>query len=440
MTISPPVALQTNADMRVRLAWEHTHRELLPALILLNGLEKRGIPYALEHVTALGACRPGPEVVFLPFYYDESDFDRYLFRGGFEHKWVVNLAYEQMHFLCGRPYLLPDGPFAREHMLHCAWGERFRELLQAHGVPDERIRVVGHPRFDLYRRPELLLGRADLAARYGLDPDRPWLLVPYNFNLAYVTRALVARLQARGYALTDAFIDGVRRARDAFTALVRTLCDRFRDHEVILRVHPAGYEAETIYKDEARARPNLRLIAHYDIANWITQAALTIVWNSTSAMEAMAAGRPVVSYEPEPFSETFDYDVNRIVPTFRTVDEVVDVVRAGEGAPLRYDWERFDGWYRWRDGRCAERLCDVVREAQEGYERFRARATRAGGWRGRWRRRAEALAAPLPAAVAPAVRGVLGLATRAHGGGPPAAALAAAVSTLSPAPLDGFLK
>jgi surface carbohydrate biosynthesis protein len=361
------------APVRARLAWEHTHRELLPSLLTLRALEARGIPWQLRHVRKLER-QPGREVLLMPFYYDPSDVDRYLFRTGVAGKVLLNMLYEQMHFACARNYLLPDGPLAHAHMTHCAWGPRFVELLVAHGVAPERIRITGHPRFDVYAHPELLLSRETMAEKYGLDAGKPWILVPYNFNLAYIRDDLRASLIARGYALTQPFIDGVRDARDAFTAMVRTLAAAVPGAELILRVHPAGYEAASLYAGDAKRFENLHVIAQYDIANWIRQSALTIVWNSTSAMECMVAGTPVIGYEPEPFGERFDYDVNRILPTYRNVDEVVDLARRAPDVTLRYDWALFERWYAHRDGRNTERLADVVAELAGDYDAHAAPA------------------------------------------------------------------
>ncbi|HVJ13821.1 MAG TPA: surface carbohydrate biosynthesis protein [Polyangiaceae bacterium] len=417
-----------------RIAWEHTHREMLAAVVALNVLRRRGFKTVLEHVSALGsAALDAKEVVFLPFYYDDLIRDRYLTRRELKGAWLVNLAYEQMHFRCGRGYLLPDGAFAREELLHCAWGPRFETLLLEHGIPRERIRVTGHPRFDIYHHRELLLGRQQLSRRYGLDADKPWVLVPYNFNMAYISPQLRAQLVARKYALTDEFVAGFAKARDAFTTMVRRLADTFPDIEFVLRVHPAGYESKALYEGETRTRKNLHAIAEYDIANWICEAALTIVWNSTSAMEAMVAGRPVVSYEPFPFSGPFEYDVNKILPTFTTEDEVVNVIRALPDPTLTYDWSLFEQWYQHRDGRCLERLADIVAECDADPERYRCRqsvATTPRVWLGRRLERVAGKAAgklfqldspPPHAAPAPE-------------------ALARAVRELSPEPLDAFLR
>ncbi len=429
----------SHADAVVgRLAWEHTHREFLPALLLLRALADRGIQTELCHVSSLRESDPGREVLFFPFYYDDLVRAHYLAQARLAHAWLVNLAYEQMHFRCGRGYLLPDGQFARESMLHCAWGPRFRSLLIEHGIAEERIFLTGHPRFDIYSHPSLLLGRKALSQRYGLRKDVPWVLVPYNFNMAYISPAQRELLVKRRYALTPEFLAGFGQARDAFTTMVRQLSDRFPETEFILRVHPAGFEAETLYHGETRTRSNLFVIADFDIANWITEAALTIVWNSTSSMEALVAGRPVVSYEPQPFSEIFDFDVNRILTTFSSLDDVVSLV-ADPTQKLEYDWPLFESWYQHRDGRNQQRLADVAVRAKDEFERFECRSrvalTRHAdlGWRLERKLGRNSLARRL-------VQKVFALDTVATHDPPDARALGLAVSELSVSPVGDWAK
>lgn len=425
-------------QFRTIVGWEHTHREMLPAIILLHRLAKRGIPADLTHVLAMGKSKE-QRLAMLPFYYDDRDLQRYLYRGGVANSWVVNLAYEQMHLECGRPYLLPDGQFAKESMLHCAWGPRFRDLLVDHGIPPEHIRLTGHLRFDIYHHRSLLMSREALATRFGLDPDKPWLLIPGSFNLAYITETLRADLLQRGYEIGDDLIEVTRQTRDHFLKLLDTVSAACPDVEVILRVHPAGYESEAVYAGPASDRPNLHVVASFDLANWIVQSALVVVWNSTSAMEALVAGVPVVAFEPEPYTDVFDYDVGRIVPRLTTESDVVDLVRALPGdLNLDYDWELFEQWYAHRDGKNTARLADVAVEAQQDFDAFQIRSDDAFG-KGLGLRRSTALAADMvPNAVKKSWKKMFGGATP-HAS-PEPAVLAEAVETLSSAPLGDYLK
>lgn len=402
----------------VRLAWEHTHREMLSALILMHHVERCGYPWSLEHVEELAAASASPEILFIPFYYDDHDLKKYLYRSDWRGKWVVNLTFEQMHYACGREYVMPDGRFARNDMLHCAWGDHYRDMLIESGIAPERIRITGHPRFDIYGHPQLLYTRAELAEKHGLDPERMWILIPHNFNLSYLPKKRIEQLNARGYRVSDDLIEGVRRAREAFKDMIRELAAAFPELEIILRVHPAGVEDEEAYKAGQRKSSRVKAIMAYDIANWISQAALTIVWNSTSAMEAMVAGRPVVSYEPHPFSERWGYDVPRILPKYSRIDDLFEVVRALPDPALSYDWNLFERWYRYRDGRNYRRVLDIVDEAHATPESFGSRS-RGAGLVGTLQR----LRHPLKVTHAP-----------------PASPLEEAVRNLSSRPLEQFLR
>lgn len=338
---------------------------MLAALLFLHQLGQRGQPGTVQHVRKLDSRGGDRELVLLPFYYDDSEVGRYLTQVNLTNKILVNTAYEQFHLKRAHRFVMPDGEFARHCMLHCAWGPRFVEMLQNWGIPEARIRVTGHPRFDIYNHRSLLNTRAELAQEFELDAGKEWVLVPYNFNLAYISDVRIQRLNARGYDVGRDLIDATVQARDAFTTMVKSMAGAFPEKEIILRVHPAGYEASTIYAGAAEEFRNLHIIASYDIANWIVQSALVIVWTSTSGLEAMVAEVPVVSFEPHPFSERWDYDLNRILPTRRSADDILDLVSKLPNPELEYDWELFRQWHAHSDGNNVSRQVALGVEAAE---------------------------------------------------------------------------
>ncbi len=351
----------------LRMTYEHTQRELLAALLALHEAEAAGFDWTLETIYRLGPPQSKEEVVVTPFFYDDSDYEMFLRRHPLVGYPLVNLMYEQLHIEAARDYFVPSPGFAREQVVHCAWGDRTRQLLVDNGVPAEHVRLTGQPRFDIYHRPELLVDRATMAARYGLEPSKRWILVPYNFNAAYMDDQRVAELAARGFRMPPGFRESSAEARDVFTPMVRRLSDEHPDTEFILRMHPSGVEAESLYAGESRERSNLHVIAELDIANWITQAELVIVWTSSSGLEGMVAETPVISLEPQPYSDTFDYDVQRILPTTSSPSDVEDLVR-GDGAHPEGNWNLFDEWFCHRGGETAKRLASVFSDVAANQE------------------------------------------------------------------------
>jgi surface carbohydrate biosynthesis protein len=345
---------------QVCYAWEHMQREFLAGLTLLKELESRGHGWRTERVYQIGSARHDGECVLVPFHYDAQDTNKWLYRLTNRPVRVLNLAYEQMHPLCAREYVVPSGPFAVEELNHLAWGERFKALLLDAGIPDQNIHLTGHPRFDLYANREALKSRSSLAEEYELDASKPWFLFPCNFNFAYVNQSYVEGVRQRGYHVTDEFIAGFAKARDAFMAMICEVARACEDVEIIVRVHPAGFESDALYSQKGSNFPQIKTIGDYDLAHWICQSEAVVVWNSTSSMEAMVAGVPVISFDTEGFGQRFDYDVNKILPTFNNADSVIDLLRSLSSTELSYDWECFDGWYKHRDGKNAKRIVSVV--------------------------------------------------------------------------------
>ena len=87
--------------------------------------------------------------MLVPLHYGTHDTKRWLYRLTNRPVRILNLAYEQMHLLCARNYVIPSGPFALEELHHLAWEERFKTLLLEAGINEENIHMTGHPRFDL---------------------------------------------------------------------------------------------------------------------------------------------------------------------------------------------------------------------------------------------------------------------------------------------------
>lgn len=350
----------------VRMTFEHTHRELLPSILLLNELQERGFEWELENVYKLGPAASEREIVVVPFLYDNRDYSNFLRRHQLVGFPLVNLMYEQFTIDDGRSYSAPGPGLPRDEATHCAWGPRSRRFLLEHGVADERICVSGPLRFDIYDHRDVLRSRNDLAAEYGLDPGKRWVLLPFNFGGAYFSPKRIRRLARRGFDITPDFMASSVRARDQFMAMVDDHCPAFPDVEFIVRTHPSGIDAVELAEGRAGRQDNLHVIADLDIAHWIAQAHLVVVWTSSTGVEAMAAGVPAVALEPSSHAERFGYDVTRILPRVDTADEVAAAIDDPAPTVAGADWELFDDWFVARNG-AGGRLADLFATIDTDY-------------------------------------------------------------------------
>ncbi|QNM98503.1 methyltransferase domain-containing protein [Chitinimonas koreensis] len=181
-------------------------------------------------------------------------------------------------------------PYTVHGALHAdqlaVYGERGLESYLDIGVEPERCHVTGNPAWDRYADPAETREerRARLAARYGLDPAKPWLVHATTWS-------------ARLTALNDrqAFSIGLR----DFVAAVAVL-------------HRAGVDAEFVVKDRpgTHADPQAELARftagcglpagtlHYSISDaedWVVAADVLVGVDSNMQVEAMQAGTPVIN-------------------------------------------------------------------------------------------------------------------------------------------------
>lgn len=353
--------------MLVRICLDTPAREALPYRILLAELTRRGYSVRLEPISHRDDLRirdrvEDDEVLVLPFHYGGVHDLGYVCDSYEPAHPVVNLAYEQLQLPFEQRVKLPSDELGRERMVQCCWGVNFARLCQEAGC--RATRVTGHPRFDLYHPrhcADHLLPRSELAERYGLDPDRRWILLPLGFDWAGSYRSWLPRYADGGVTVPEGLPGQTEVTVGRFGQLVEALASEFPDREVIVRDHPGSSAATLSYQPA----PNVHEIADLDVANWIRTASHVVVWQSTCAAEAVACGVPVCSYYPAETDE--DHPLNELIPRCPDIASVLARLRS-RTPPA--DWqqtagraEAFRRWYARQDGRCVERVADVVMEA-----------------------------------------------------------------------------
>ena len=171
---------QADGRLRVHAIYELNRREMLPLLLLGRHLRARGADFELEQLrlasNRMFANPRQPAVRLLPFLYDDVDVHHLLAYAKWTGEAAINLCWEQLRNSWNRRRLIPTGKMVDAGMVCVAWGRKYEAELLAAGIPPDQVRVTGNMRFDLPLHPQWLLDRPFLAARYGLDPDKPWLL------------------------------------------------------------------------------------------------------------------------------------------------------------------------------------------------------------------------------------------------------------------------
>src|SRR5262249_14293639 len=156
-------------------------------------------------------------------------------------------------------------------------GEHVRDLLIKQGVPSARLVVLGDPRSDEVRRirPEAL--RAEVFAKFNLDPKRPLVV-------------MVSKYVSLLFSHSE---------KQAFYRTVRDATRTLGDVNVIIKPHPNHEPRDVLQKDLQSLGWSEITLAHGgdDIQRLFGAAAVALMVTSMAGIEAMALGCPVVAVQ-----------------------------------------------------------------------------------------------------------------------------------------------
>ncbi|MBM4002647.1 MAG: hypothetical protein FJ295_05065 [Planctomycetes bacterium] len=305
------------------LAWQRFGMEVGVAS-LTQGLEQtlRGTP---------------PSVIAVPYFYSRRDMGIREILMRWPGVRVVNLAYEQLVSPGNQQFKVPRDPIAREHVLHLAVGDFFREFLVRHGVPRDRVLMSGSLACSLYLAPYRRYfesQRARMATQYGLEINRPWVFFPENYGAAFFSDREVERRVREGCDRRD--VEEYRRtSRDSLTQ-VADWCRHaalHEDVEIIIRPRPAT-SVDTLrasFREAAGELPpdRLHFIKQESVRQW-TLACDTVVSSfSTTLVEAAVADRPAYLLMPSPLPRSMHCEWHDLAPKIATADEFQRLLREG---------------------------------------------------------------------------------------------------------------
>ena len=321
-------------NIDVLIVFENKGREYESSLILKAAMELRG--YSAEVVQLcwseqLARWKYAPSVIVTPWFYDDVDYDYYTsYVGGLRDHGlkVVNLHCEQVVREDTVDWYIPKGRAAESY--HCAWGPWFRDALLRAGVSENKVRITGSPRLDLFRKEFVVASKDELASQYGLDPAKPWLLLVGNFSGAFFDETALSRLRSRGLSNAEAFRDTTIRAYGVILDWLADACsqdDIAQCCNIIYRPHPS----EPV-SPELQALGDtfgcLKIVRDLSIREWFQVCDAAFTWCSTSSVEAVCANIPIVSLRPFEIPEEQRIDLVEHLEQLTTKESFIAAVRA----------------------------------------------------------------------------------------------------------------
>jgi surface carbohydrate biosynthesis protein len=291
-----------------------------------------------------------PRLIVLPFCVSINSLNLEKIVSRWPAARYVNLSYEQLLGEAQKKFKAPADDFARNCVLHHAWGDFFREFLLDSGVPEQNIVVNGNPSYALYQEPyKRFYGdvRNELAQKFELNPGKRWVFVPENYGWAFFENHMLRDRIKRGfdsehaYIYRDFSVDSLRTAAEWWCA--GALLDEV---ELIIRPRPAV--PRDIFQEKIEGMvgdlpDQLHIIKDGSAREWILASDVIFSSYSTTLLEAAAAQKPFYMLVPYPFPEFIHVDWNDLADQVKTVDQFLSILTQPS---LDHNWTTLEAWVK----------------------------------------------------------------------------------------------
>lgn len=199
------------------------------------------------------------------------------------------------------------------------WGKFYKDLLINNGFPVESIEITGSPRYDQL-----------VCLEEPKNKKKPILLL-----------------------VTAPFGDKVNRkiALDAYE------CAKQLDMQLIIKIHPNG-EKISYYKNVLKGKKDVTILQNENIYSLINTADVVLTVFSTSCLETVIIGKPLVIYDFGFSDSEMYFDVALKVKNY---DELVSTISKIKGYKNTKQREEFIEKYCYKiDGNASERIAQLM--------------------------------------------------------------------------------
>jgi len=227
-------------------------------------------------------------------------------------------------------------------------GEAAKSSLVKHrAIPPERLRVTGQPGFEYRLSKVKRAGYRDLSETLGLDPNKPIVV--------FASHALHPGLTAE--------------ARDRVLRAIYGAVERLGYVQLVVKLHPSeGTEHHQALVGHY-ALHTVRIVKHVDLYALLSSCDMLITaWESTTALEAMLLGKPVIMISHSTERETIPYvESGAALPATCEAELCQTIKLIIENGNVRTTMAEarrhfLDQMVHGLDGKSAARCADVIEE------------------------------------------------------------------------------
>lgn len=353
--------------MKVIIFYEHLVREWKAVQRLKARFEEQGdsvkvFSIIFERTKACRAARGGVDLIFVPWF--GGEFHELILSPLLEsnpNAKIINLHHEEVGSKSSEAVLFPTSEYCKNGSYHFVWGEYFKTKLIENGVNEDTIFITGNMRND-EASATVQHSKAELAAEFGLDEKKSWILFAENRGWLLQRNSEGAKEELKKRGLTDEDIaqslEYSQKSLDAFFAEIKRLDRAFGEQfEFIYRPHPG-----THFDAQEDFPSCLHVICTHSIYDWIKSSDLFLTCESTSIFEADMCGKPVATFdlveEPEKMKMAGVHDYPRLSSLLEITPEYIERLRVQTEQNEKI-YKRYLGEV---DGRATERIVLAANE------------------------------------------------------------------------------
>lgn len=320
----------------VLIVFEHKNRELESSILLKEKLIRQGLTAQICQVgwnANLILSTVSPKVVVTPWYYDDTDSKHVRqLRGAYpndEFK-IVNLHCEQLANSTAMKFMIPSGE--ARFAVHLCWGDFFADHLKKNGIEPLLIYKTGSTRLDFFR-PEMRYvseSKEKLAETFGLEKNKKWVLIIGNYSGAFTSEDVMVNLEERGFSNVRRNCEVSKLAYESVLTWLEKLCPQTKEGiELIYRPHPSEHMSEKLLALNTKYA-HFHVIKELAIRDWIVNTEVGIMWNSTSAVEAVYGELPIFSLRPFSIPEDLQLPLLENAMQISSAEEMIHCVQTIE--------------------------------------------------------------------------------------------------------------
>ena len=217
--------------------------------------------------------------------------------------------------------------------LFFTWGEKQKKiLLENTSIPEKKIIVSGHPRFDLCK-PKFKKFRLELLKKNSNIKDK-YILINSTFTAANTflsfDEEIKLRLNARGDGSIDVqyerlLYDYRKLLINYFYEAIKEINKKYPELTIIFRPHPG--ENGEFYKGLFQELKNVIVTGEGSVQDWISNSSMVLHHDCTTAIEASFSKKFVFSYCPikdDNFVQSLPIEISNIITSQEQLMKVIN--------------------------------------------------------------------------------------------------------------------